>query len=109
VIGAPPVALDANQRSLPMPKLDERISTLEAKLKELKTKQQRIDSRARALASRHAREQDTRRKILIGATVLARIEANQMDHTELNAWLAAYLTRDDDRALFELTPRQSSD
>ena len=42
-----------------MPKLDERISTLEAKLKALKTKQQRIDARARALASRQAREQGT--------------------------------------------------
>ena len=67
------------------PKLDERISSLEAKLKQLKVRQQRIDARARAITSRRARKDDTRRKILIGATVLARIDAQQMDHTELTA------------------------
>jgi len=47
---------------------------------------------------------DTRRKILIGATVLARIERHELDHEELQAWLGAHLTRDDDRALFDLPP-----
>ena len=91
-----------------MPKLDQRISELELKLKQLKSKQQRIDARARALANRRARQDDTRRKILIGATVLARIDAHQMDHAELEAWLDAHLTREDDRALFDLPPRQAS-
>ena len=36
--------------------------------------------------------------------LLARIESNQLDHAELDAWLDAYLTWDDDRALFELLP-----
>jgi hypothetical protein len=91
-----------------MPKLDPRISELELKLKQLKTQQQRIDARARALASRRARQDDTRRKILIGATVLARIERHELDHEELQAWLDAHLTRDDDRALFELSPKASN-
>jgi hypothetical protein len=85
-----------------MPKLDQRISSLELKLKQLKTRQQRIDARARALASRRARQDNTRRKILIGATILARIDRHELDHTELQAWLDAHLTRPDDRALFEL-------
>ena len=92
-----------------MPKLDQRISDLEAKLKQLKAQQQRLDARARALASRRARQDDTRRKILIGATVLARIDTNQMDHTELDAWLDAHLTRDADRALFGLPPKSAPD
>jgi hypothetical protein len=91
-----------------MPKLDQRISELETKLKQLKTRQQRIDARARALVNRRARKDDTRRKILIGATVLARIDRHELDHTTLKAWLDAHLTRTDDRALFELPP-QSSD
>ena len=66
-----------------MPKLDERISVLETKLKQLKTRQQRIDARARALVNRRARKDDTRRKILIGATVLARIDRHELDHAEL--------------------------
>jgi hypothetical protein len=88
-----------------MPKLDDQINTLEARLKQLKIKQQRVDARARALASRRQRKDDTRRKILIGATILARIDTNQIDHTELEAWLNLHLTRDDDRALFALPPK----
>jgi hypothetical protein len=88
-----------------MPKLTDRISDLETKLKQLKVRQQRIEARARALASSRARKDDTRRKILIGATVLARIDAHQLDHADLHAWLDAHLTRDDDRELFELPPK----
>ena len=86
-------------------KLDEQVARLKAKLKALETRQQRIDARARALASRRERKDDTRRKILIGATVLARVDTHQLDHADLTAWLDAHLTRDDDRALFELGPR----
>ena len=88
-----------------MPKLGERIESLEAKLKALKTKQLRIDARARALASRRDRKDDTRRKILIGATILARIDSHQLDHATLETWLDAHLTREDDRALFQLRPK----
>lgn len=56
------------------------------------------------MASRRARQDDTRRKILIGATVLARVDRDELDHDTLQAWLDAHLTRDDDRALFDLPP-----
>lgn len=88
-----------------MTQLDQRIDSLETKLKQLKVRQQRLDARARALANRRGRKDDTRRKILIGATVLARIDALKLDHAELHAWLNAHLTRDDDRALFDLPPK----
>ena len=81
--------------------------SLQTKLKQLKVRQQRIESRTRALGNRRARKDDTRRKILIGATVLARIEAHHLDHAELQAWLDAHLTREDDRALFDLSPRNA--
>ncbi|MDE3131455.1 MAG: mobilization protein [Acidobacteriota bacterium] len=87
------------------PKIDERIASLEEKLKQLKTRQARLEARKRALASRRARKDDTRRKILIGATVLARIDRHELDHADLEAWLDAHLTRAEDRALFELPPR----
>ena len=66
-----------------MPKLTDRISDLEAKLKALKVRQQRIDARARALASSRARKDDTRRKILIGATIQALVDTDQIDHADL--------------------------
>ncbi len=87
------------------PKLDERITTLETKLKQLKTRQARIEARKKALLSRRERKEDTRRKILIGATVLARVDRDELDHADLQAWLEAHLTRDDDRALFGLPTR----
>ena len=87
-----------------MVKLDERISGLEEKLKQLKTRQARLDARKRALASRQARKDDTRRKILLGATVLARIDRGELDQATVNGWLDAALTRADDRALFGLRP-----
>jgi molecular chaperone GrpE (heat shock protein) len=90
-----------------MPKLDERISGLESKLKQLKARQQRIDARARALEKRRERKDDTRRKILVGATVLARVDRDELDHADLTAWLDAHLTRDDDRALFDLPPKST--
>ena len=87
-----------------MPKLNDRISDLEQKLKQLKVRQQRIDARARTLASRRARKDDTRRKILVGAIVLARVEQGRIPQADLHAWLAEALTREDDRALFDLPP-----
>ena len=85
-----------------MPKIDERIEALEAKLKQLKVRQQRAEARARALSSRRDRKADTRRKILVGAVVLAKIEQGVFDERTLKGWLSQALTRDDDRALFEL-------
>lgn len=87
------------------PKLDERITTLETKLKQLKARQARIEARKKALLSRRARKDDTRRKILIGATILARVDRHELDHADLEAWLDTHLTRTDDRALFELPPK----
>lgn len=83
-------------------KLDEKITTLEEKLKQLKTRQQRIEARKRALLSRRERAADTRRKILVGAIVLAKVEQGVMDEKLLRRWLEAALTRDDDRRLFGL-------
>ena len=88
-----------------MPKIDDRIATLETKLKQLKTRQAQLDARKRALASSRARKDDTRRKILVGAIVLARVELGQISESEFRGWLDVALTRPDDRALFELPAR----
>jgi hypothetical protein len=83
-------------------KLDERITGLEEKLKQLRTRQQRIEARKRALLSRRERAADTRRKILVGAIVLAKVEQGELDAGLLRGWLDQALTRDDDRELFGL-------
>lgn len=86
-----------------MPKLDERIATLQQQLQQLKAKQQRIAARQKALESRRNRKADTRRKILVGAVVLARIDQGELNKAQLHRWLDEALTRPDDRALFDLT------
>lgn len=83
-------------------KLNERISTLEQRLKQLKSQQQQVEQRRRTVESRQARKEDTRRKILIGALVLARIQQGRLSEGELRGWLDQALTRSDDRALFGL-------
>ncbi len=85
-----------------MPKLDERIGALETKLAQLKAHQARIDARKRALLARRTRQDDTRRKILAGAIVLAKVDQGVLPEAEFRAWLDAALTRPQDRALFGL-------
>jgi hypothetical protein len=87
-----------------MPKLDEQISTLEEKLKALKLRAQRIEARKKAIESKRERKADTRRKILVGAVVMAKVEQKVMDEKLLRDWLDEALTRADDRALFGLPP-----
>ena len=91
-----------------MPKLDDRITALETRLKQLKAQQQRIEARRRSLESRRIRKTDTRRKVLIGAIVLARIEQGRFPEAELHAWLDEALIREDDRALFNLPTRTTA-
>jgi hypothetical protein len=85
-----------------MAKIDARIQALEVKLKQLKVQHQRREARARTVVSRRARGEELRRKILVGAIVLAKVEEGVLDEAVLRGWLDAALTREDDRALFEL-------
>ena len=85
-----------------MPAIDQRIADMETKLKQLKARQQQIVARKRTIESRQARKDDTRKKILIGSAILAQIEHGDYEQTKLNALLDRFLTRPDDRALFDL-------
>jgi hypothetical protein len=82
--------------------ITERIETLESRLAQLKAKQHRMEARRRSLESRRARRDDTRRKILVGAIVLAKVEQGVLEESVLRGWLKGALTRADDRALFGL-------
>ena len=90
-----------------MSKLNERVAALEERLKQLKAKQQQADARKRAFESRQARKNDTRRKMLAGAIVLAKVEQGVLADTQFRKWLDEALTRVDDRALliFHWSPR----
>jgi hypothetical protein len=85
-----------------LPKLDEQISTLQQKLSQLKLRQQRLDARKRAIDSLRERKAETRRKILLGGLILEKLRQGAMDRNLIQAWLAESLTREADRALFDL-------
>ena len=88
-----------------MANISGRIDALEQRLKQLKAKQQRSEARQRSLESKRARRDELRRKILVGAVVLAKVEQGGFQQATLHEWLDAALTRPEDRALFGLTPR----
>ena len=76
----------------------ERIATLEAKLEQLKT----VQARARSVAAKRSRGEELRRKILVGAVVLAKVEDGTLEEAVLKEWLAPVITKPADRALFDL-------
>jgi hypothetical protein len=88
-----------------MANISGQIDALEQRLKQLKAKQQRSEARRRSLESRRARREDLRRKILVGAVVLAKVEQGGFQQATLDEWLDAALARPEDRALFGLAPR----
>ena len=83
-------------------KLEQRIESLQTRLDQLKVRQARAEARKRALLSRRARKDDTRRKILAGAVALAKVATGELDSKRFRQWLDEALTRADDRALFDL-------
>lgn len=87
-----------------MKTVDETIAALEAKLRQAKAKKQQIEARKRAIDQKRKRTEDTRRKVLVGAVVLARVERGDWPELKLLEMMDKALTRDDDRALFDLAP-----
>ena len=88
-------------------KVRARISMLDERLARLRAEKERLLARAGSAE----RRRDTRRKIVIGGTVLAALDHEGVppirSEAELRRWLDARLTRPNDRAVFELDPRQS--
>ena len=82
--------------------IDDTIATLEAKLKQARAKKQQLEARKRAAESKKQRSEDTRRKILVGAAILAKVERGEWPQARLLEMMNQTLTRTDDRALFGL-------
>ena len=85
-----------------MASIENTIANLEVKLKQAKAKKQQIEARKRALETKEERARDTRRKILVGAAILAKVERGEWPKDKLLSMLDSTLTRSDDRKLFDL-------
>jgi hypothetical protein len=85
-----------------------RIHALEERLARLRAEKDRLLARA----SVADRKRNTRRKIVIGGTVLAALEhegvPQMRTEAELRRWLEGWLTRPHDRAVFDLAPAKSA-
>lgn len=85
--------------------LEEREAKLREQLAQVKAKKAQLEARKLQKLIKGGRSDDTRRKILVGATILAKVERGEWQQDKLNALLDTSLTRDDDRALFGLAPK----
>lgn len=85
-------------------KIAERIDALEQRLKQLKTQQQRMEGRKRTQNARRERREELRKRILVGAVVLAKVEHGEIELALLQRWLEGALNKEEDRKLFGLAP-----
>ena len=87
---------------------EERAAAAAKKLQQLKARKDALEARKLSRVLKGQRAEDTRRKILIGALFLDKIERGEWSRDKLIPLLDAYLTREDDRALFDLPPRPAA-
>jgi large subunit ribosomal protein L7/L12 len=83
-------------------KAQQRVKDLEEKLKQAKALKQKAEARIKATESKKKRAEETRRKILVGAMMLDHMTKNETTKTSVMSKLDVFLTRADDRALFDL-------
>jgi hypothetical protein len=92
-----------------MANIEERIAALETKAQTREGQEAANRSTQAGGRIKAKRSQDTRRKILVGAAILAKVERGEWPQDKLLAMLDASLTRADDRALFDLPTTSTPD
>lgn len=85
-----------------MTKLEEKITALETQLKQVKALKQKIEARKKTLASKKTRAAETKKKILLGALMMEKMEEREVTKMRILGELDKFLTRNSDRALFDL-------
>lgn len=90
--------------SVALEKIEATIQAHRKKLEQLKAKKIAIESRQKIRQKQGERKQDTRRKILIGALILEKMEKDEELKQKVTKELDQFLTRKTDRELFALSP-----
>lgn len=88
-----------------MGQLEDRIAKAAAKLQQLKAAAAKKEAIARTRDAKRRQQDDLRRKVLIGAAILAQVADGRYPPEQLHALLDPVLTRPEDRALFDLPAR----
>lgn len=88
--------------------IEEKIKEIEEKaakqIKQLKARQEKAEARKLSLLLKKDKANDTRKKILAGALIIQIMEKDEAAKSRFMKQLDSYLTREDDRTLFGLTP-----
>ena len=82
------------------------------KLDKLTLKREQLNAQIQAIKAKEnqkKRKEDTKRKILIGGVVLKMLGTGEMPQDRLTKILDKHLTKDDDRALFELPEKTKNE
>jgi len=90
---------------MPRANPEERLRKIEEKQARLKAEAQRLKARTR----QNRRKRETRRKILAGAMVLDWVERGELAEQLFLSGIDQFLTRDHERALFDLPPRPTKE
>ena len=101
------MSTEQTTKKTPLQKAKERAAELAKQAQQARAKAQRLEAKARAMQAGAERSRDTKRKVLLGAYLMAQVKAQGWDLSALNIGqqpLADYLVRDEDRALFSLPP-----
>ena len=101
------MSTEQTTKKTPLQKAKERAESLAKQAQQARAKAQRLEAKARAMQAGAERSRDTKRKVLLGAYLMAQVKAQGWDLSALNIGqqpLADYLVRDEDRALFSLPP-----
>ena len=87
--------------TMPRANPEERLRKIEEKQARLKAEAQRLKARTR----QNRRKRENRRKILAGAMLLDSVEQGDFPEKLFLSHMDKFLTRDHERALFDLPPR----
>jgi hypothetical protein len=96
---------EAMLQSVGMLKIDQKIAALEERLQRLKQQHRKSETRRRTRETRRSRQDEARRKDLIGTIVLARVAQGILEESVLRGWLEEGLTEAEDWELFRLAGR----
>jgi len=100
-------ACEKMHQAVDMPKLDQKIVSLEERLQRLKQEHRQFEARRRKRESRQTKHDEARRRDLVGGVVLTRVEEGKLEDSVLRGWLEEGLTEAEDRELFGMPMRSS--
>ena len=88
-----------------MSNLDGKIEAMQERIKQLKALKQKQEARARAANNKRTKKEADRRKILVGAALLKKVEAGSWSEDRLKTMMDEFLLKPEERALFGLLPK----